>query len=57
MPRAEKGDKMAETGLWRGAAGANRDLVSTLRAARQKVQDGRWRPAGWKLVWPGGPRP
>ena len=47
---------MAEKGKWSGDAGADRDLGSTSRAARQKVQDGRWRPAGWKLLWSGGPR-
>ena len=44
-------------GLWRGAVGANRDLVSTLRAARQKVQDRPWISTGWKLVWIDDPRP
>ena len=51
------GDETGETVLWRGDAGTNRDPGSRSRAARQRVQDGRWRPAGWKLVWPGGPRP
>ena len=51
------GDEAAKTGSWRGGVGANRDLGSRLREARQRVQDGRWRPVGWKLVWTGGPRP
>ena len=51
------GDKKVETSLWRGDTGDARYLGSRLRAARQRVQDGRWRPSGWKLVRPGGPRP
>ena len=33
-------------GLWRVDSGANRDLMNRLRAERQLVQGGRWRPAG-----------
>ena len=51
------GDKKVETSLWRGDTGDARYLGSRLRAARQRVQYGRWRPSGWKLVRPGGPRP
>ena len=51
------GEETSEMGLWRGTVGANRDLGRRLRSARQRVQNGRWWPAGWKLVWPGGPRP
>ena len=39
------GDKAAETGSWREAAEAARDLGIRLRASRQRVQDGRWRSA------------
>ena len=51
------GGETVKTGSWRGAAGADRDLGSRLRVARQRVQNGRWGAAVWKLVWPGGPRP
>ena len=50
------GDETSELGSWSGAAGADRELGSRLRAARQQVQDGQWKLAGWNLVWPGGPR-
>ena len=33
-------------GLWRGAAGSDRDLGSRLRAESQRVQDGRWKLEG-----------
>ena len=36
-------------------AGSDRDLESRLRSARQRVQDGQWRPEGCNLVWPGDP--
>ena len=51
------GDETAELGSWSGAAGADRELGSRLRAARQQVQDGRRRLAVWKIFWSGGPRP
>ena len=44
-------------GSWRGAAGAEMDLGSRSRSARQRVKDRWWRPAVRKLVWTGGPKP
>ena len=51
MSKSEKGgdrtgDEAAETGLWIRAAGADRNLGSRLWVTRQRLQDGRWRPAG-----------
>ena len=50
------GDKTSETGPWRGDTEDDRDLGSRSRAIRQRVQDGQWRPARWKIVWTGDPR-
>ena len=40
------GYEAAETDLRRGAAREDRDLGRRSRAARQRIQDRRWRPAG-----------
>ena len=40
------GGKVEEMGLWHGATGDDRDMGSTSRAARQRLYDRRWRPAG-----------
>ena len=53
----QTGEERGETGSRRGAAGSDRYLGSRLRSERQRVQDGRWRPAGWDLVWPENLRP
>ena len=39
------GDKASETGSWRRALGADRDLGSRPRAEIQRLQDMRWRKA------------
>ena len=44
-------------GWWSGAAGDDRDLGIRLRVARQRVQDGWWRPEVYKLVCTGDPIP
>ena len=40
------GGVLEETGRQRGAAGADRDLKSRSRVARQRLHDRGWRPEG-----------
>ena len=40
------GEKAEEMGMWHRVTGDDRDMGSRSRAARQRVQYRRWRPAG-----------